>query len=38
MQKKTNAKMIQEITDLVNQTKSNLVNENEFNNRLEYGK
>ena len=58
MLEKENSKMIQEITDLVNEVKSNLSseinksiiyvywnigkiivsNENEFNNRLEYGK
>lgn len=58
MLEKNNSKMIQEITNLVNEVKSNLFseinksiiyvywnigkiivsNENEFNNRLEYGK
>ena len=58
MLEKNNSKMIQEITNLVNEVKSNLSseinksiiyvywnigkiivsNENEFNNRLEYGK
>ena len=58
MLEKSNSKMIQEITNLVNKVKSNLSseinksilyvywnmgkiivsNENEFNNRLEYGK
>ena len=58
MLEKENSKMIQEITNLVNEVKSNLSseinksiiyvywnigkiivsNENEFNNRLEYGK
>ncbi len=58
MLEKNNSKMIQEITSLVNEVKSNLSseinksiiyvywnigkiivsNENEFNNRLEYGK